>query len=110
VVPAMVNVRGPQFVIPDSMSRTGEESDEHSRAYRRALLLEGPLEGRTLVEVRSLQSMPVCRAVKPEDYEACDEKIGDRMIRGPWRFEFEVPDSAGGARPAREAESGGGGA
>jgi hypothetical protein len=74
------------------------------------LKLKGPLEGRTLVEVRSLQSMPVCRAVKPEDYEACDEKIGDRMIRGPWRFEFEVPDSAGGARPAREAESGGGGA
>jgi hypothetical protein len=64
------------------------------------LQLEGPLEGRTLVEVTSLEGMPDCRAAKPEGLEACFEKIGDRTIHGPWRFEFEVPDPAGGARPA----------
>jgi hypothetical protein len=65
------------------------------------LQLEGPLKARTLVEVTSLEGMPDCRAVKDEALEACFEKIGERTIRGPWRFEFEVPDSAGGARPAR---------
>jgi hypothetical protein len=75
--------------------------------------LEGPLEGRTLVEVSSLEGMPDCRAAKPEDYEACDKKIGDKMIRGPWRFEFEVPDPAGGdpappeAPPVRGEATGG---
>jgi hypothetical protein len=73
------------------------------------LQLEGPLEGRTLVEVTSLEGMPDCRVVKDEDYEACFEKR-QKTIRGPWKFEFEVPDSAGGARPEREADSGGGGA
>ncbi len=58
------------------------------------LQLEGPLEGRTLVEVTSLERMPNCRSVKAA--EACS-------IRGPWRFEFELPDPAGGDRPPREA-------
>jgi len=31
----MVNVRQLPYVIPDSMSPTGEESDEQTRAYRR---------------------------------------------------------------------------
>ncbi len=35
VVPAMVNVRGLPYVIPDSMPPTGEESDEQTRAYRK---------------------------------------------------------------------------
>jgi hypothetical protein len=73
------------------------------------LQLEGPLEGRTLVEVTSLEGLPYCRAVRAEVLEACDKKIRDRTIGGPWRFEFEVPDSAGGARPPREAGGGGGG-
>jgi hypothetical protein len=75
------------------------------------LQLEGPLEGRTLVEVAMLEGMPDCRAVRAEALEACDKKIGDRTIRGPWRFEFEVPDPAGGAPNApREAPGGRGGA
>ena len=35
VVPAMVNVRGLPYVVPDSMSPNGEESDEQTRAYRK---------------------------------------------------------------------------
>jgi hypothetical protein len=83
VVPAMVNVRGPQFVIPDSMSRTGEESDEQTRAYRRALLLEGPLEGRTLVELAPIEGMPDCPYKNVEAAKAWHEKIGDRTIPAP---------------------------
>ncbi|HWS81877.1 MAG TPA: hypothetical protein VN178_12720 [Rubrobacter sp.] len=81
------------------------------------LQLKGPLEGRTLVEVTSLEGMPDCRAAKAEALEACDKKIGEKTIRGPWRFEFEVPDPAGGhpaprdAPPVpREADGGRGGA
>jgi hypothetical protein len=88
----------------------GTEIQDVPPAKCQTLQLKGPLEGRTLVEVTSLEGMPDCRAVKDEDYEACDKKIGDTMIRGPWRFEFKVPDSAGGARRAREADSGGDGA
>jgi hypothetical protein len=88
----------------------GTEMQDVPPAKCQKLQLKGPLEGRTLVEVTSLEGMPDCRAVNPEDYEACDKKIGDRTIRGPWRFEFEVPDPAGDVNPAREADGGGGGA
>ena len=27
---------------------------------------------------------------KAEAFQACNEKIGDNTIRGPWRFEFEA--------------------
>jgi hypothetical protein len=81
----------------------GTEMQEVPPAKCQRLQLEGPLEGRTLVEVSSLEGMPDCRAAKPEDYEACDKKIGDKMIRGPWRFEFEVPDPAGGDPAPPEA-------
>jgi len=36
VVPAVVNVRGIPYVIPDSVSpAAGEESEEQNRAYRK---------------------------------------------------------------------------
>src|SRR5215212_4690770 len=35
VVPAVVNVRGLQYVIPDSVQPTGKERDEQTRAYRK---------------------------------------------------------------------------
>jgi hypothetical protein len=54
VVPAMVNVRWLPFVIPDSMSRNGEESDEQTHAYQGRL----PLEVRTLVDVTAIDAMP----------------------------------------------------
>src|SRR5215212_805006 len=34
-MPAVVNVRGLLYVIPDSMPPTGEESEEQTRAYRK---------------------------------------------------------------------------
>jgi hypothetical protein len=79
------------------------------------LQLEGPLEGRTLVELAMLEGMPDCRAARAEALEACDKKIGDRTIRGPWRFEVEVPEPAEEPRPAEEVprptgEADGGGA
>ena len=56
-------------------------------------MLEGPVEGRTLVEVTMIEGDPytVCRSVKEEAaWQACMEKRC-RTIPGPWRFEFEVP-------------------
>jgi len=55
------------------------------------LLLQGPLEGRSSVEVATMEGMPDCRAENAEAAQACHERIGERMIRGPWRFEFDVP-------------------
>ncbi len=55
------------------------------------LLLQGPLEGHLSVEVTTIQGKPDCRSVKTEAAEACLEKIGDKTIRGPWRFEFDAP-------------------
>ncbi len=68
------------------------------------LMLKSPAEGRTSFEVRMLEGEPDCPYNNAEDYEACYEKIGYRTIRGPWRFEFEVPNPAGGDRPEREAD------
>jgi hypothetical protein len=65
------------------------------------LMLREPAEGRTSFEVGSLEGEPDCPY--DEDFEACYEEIGYRMIRGPWKFEFRVPKGAGGDRPAREA-------
>jgi hypothetical protein len=56
------------------------------------LLLQGPLDGRSSVEVAAIEGMPTCPTENAEAAQACHEKIGDRMIRGPWRFEFEAPD------------------
>ena len=59
------------------------------------LMLKAPAEGRTSFEVRSLQGEPDCPY--DEDFKACEKKLGYRTIRGPWRFEFKVPDPAGGS-------------
>jgi len=66
------------------------------------LMLRAPAEGRTSFEVRSLAGEPDCPY--DEDFEACYEKIGYRTIRGPWKFEFKVPNPAGGDRPELEAD------
>ena len=55
------------------------------------LLLNGPLEGRSSVEVAAMEGMPDCREESAEAAQACHERIGERWIRGPWRFEFDVP-------------------
>jgi hypothetical protein len=65
------------------------------------LMLNVPAEGRTSFEVRTLEGFPDCPYNKPpEVIEACEKKIGYRTIRGPWRFDFRVPNPAGGDRPA----------
>jgi hypothetical protein len=55
------------------------------------LMLREPAEGRTSFEVRSLEGEPDCPYDNAKDFEECYEEIGYRTIRGPWRFEFEVP-------------------
>ena len=68
------------------------------------LALNAPAEGRTSFEVRWLEGWPDCPYNKPpEVIEACEKKLGYRTIRGPWKFEFRVPNGAGGDRPAGEA-------
>jgi len=56
------------------------------------LLLEGPLKGRSSLEVTTIEGMPDCRAENAEAAKACYARIGERMIRGTWRFEFEAPN------------------
>jgi hypothetical protein len=56
------------------------------------LLLKGPLEGRSSLEVVTIEGMPDCPDEDAKAAEACYGKIGEKMIRGPWRFEFDVPD------------------
>ena len=56
------------------------------------LQLEGPVEGRSLMEVTRIEGMPDCSYGKVEALEECEHKIGDKTIRGPWRFEFDVPN------------------
>jgi hypothetical protein len=56
------------------------------------LQLEGHLEGRSSLEVATIQGFPDCASDDPEAAQACHERIGERIIRGPWRFEFDVPD------------------
>jgi hypothetical protein len=68
------------------------------------LMLKAPAEGRTSFEVRMLEGEPDCPYNNAKDFEACYEKIGYRTIRGPWRFDFKVPNPAGGDRPEREAD------
>jgi hypothetical protein len=60
------------------------------RAECQELLLQGPLEGHSSVEVTMIQGEPDCRSVKAEAAKACNEKIGHKTIRGPWRFEFDA--------------------
>ncbi len=55
------------------------------------LMLEAPLEDRSSVEVAAIEGYPDCPSGNVEALKACDKKIGYRRIRGPWRFEFEVP-------------------
>jgi hypothetical protein len=45
-------------------------------------MLEGPVDGRTLVEVTMMEGMPDCPYTKAEAAEACDEKITFRTIYG----------------------------
>jgi hypothetical protein len=68
------------------------------------LMLEAPAEGRTSFEVRMLEGEPDCPYNNAKDFEACEKKIGYRTIRGSWKFEFKVPNSARGDRPEREAD------
>ena len=57
------------------MSRTGKESDEQTRACGRALLLEGPLEDLTSVEVTATEGMPDDPYRNVEAAKACHERI-----------------------------------
>jgi hypothetical protein len=57
------------------------------------LQLEGPLEGRSSLGVATIQGFPDCPSEDPEAAEACHDRIGEKLIRGPWRFDFDVPDS-----------------
>jgi hypothetical protein len=68
------------------------------------LMLKAPAQGRTSFEVRMLEGEPDCPYDNAKDFEACYEEIGYRAIRGPWKFEFKVPNSARGARSEREAD------
>jgi hypothetical protein len=34
--------------------------------------------------------VPFQASSKAEAFEACNEKIGHKMIRGPWKFEFDT--------------------
>jgi hypothetical protein len=54
------------------------------------LLLAGPLEGRSSVEVAVIEGMPVCPEGNAEAAEACYAKQKEKMIRGPWRFYVDV--------------------
>ena len=68
------------------------------------LMLEAPAEGRTSFEVRMLEGWPDCEAFKEEAaWQECMEKRY-RTIRGPWKFEFKVPNSGRADRPEREAD------
>jgi hypothetical protein len=51
-------------------------------AKRQKLMLEGPVDGRTLVEVTMMEGMPDCPYTKAEAAKACDEKITFRTIYG----------------------------
>lgn len=55
------------------------------------LLLESPLNGRSSLEVATIEGMPDCRFDDPKAAEGCHNRIGEKLIHGPWRFEFEVP-------------------
>lgn len=55
------------------------------------LELNGSLKGRSSLEVATIEGMPKCPTSNAKAAEACYGRIGDRYIRGPWRFEFEVP-------------------
>ncbi|CAA9450284.1 MAG: hypothetical protein AVDCRST_MAG02-820 [uncultured Rubrobacteraceae bacterium] len=55
------------------------------------LLLEGPSKGRSSLEVAAIEGMPECPFDDAEAAEACHEEVGERWIRGPWRFEFDAP-------------------
>jgi hypothetical protein len=52
------------------------------------LMLEGPVEGRSSLEVAAIEGMPKCPA---DSAEACYDRVGERRIRGPWKFDFDVP-------------------
>lgn len=56
------------------------------------LLLNGPLKSRSSLEVVTIEGMPDCPQGDAKVAEACFARIGERMINGRWRFEFEVPD------------------
>jgi hypothetical protein len=56
------------------------------------LQLEGPLEGRWSLEVATIVGMPICPADAAEAAKECFAEIDEGpRIRGPWRFEFDVP-------------------
>ena len=54
------------------------------------LLLQGPLEGRSSVEVTTTEGMPDCPSGNAEVAEACYTEQKEEMIRGPWKYEFDV--------------------
>ncbi len=82
-MPATVNVRGLLFVVPDSMLSVGEESDDKTHAYRRALLLKGHLKDRTLVEMTAIEDMPGHPCKNFEAAKASHDRIGDRTFPVP---------------------------
>jgi hypothetical protein len=68
------------------------------------LMLKAPAEGRTSFEVRMLEGWPDCEAFKEEAaWQECMEKRY-RTIRGPWRFDFRVPNPTSDDRQEQEAD------
>lgn len=55
------------------------------------LELNGPLKDSSSLEVATIEGMPDCPTDDAKAAEACYEEVGERSIRGPWRFEFDVP-------------------
>jgi hypothetical protein len=56
----------------------------------RPLPLGDSLEDRTLVEVTAIEGMPDRPDKCVETANAQHEKIGVKMIHGPWRFEYDT--------------------
>ena len=58
------------------MPPTGEESE------RQKLMLQSPVEGRSSVEVRTIEGMPYCPYNRAKAAEACWAKVGERTVHG----------------------------
>lgn len=56
------------------------------------LLLGGPVKGRSTLEISAIEGMPDCPDKDPKAAEACFNRIGERWIRGSWKFTFNSPE------------------
>jgi hypothetical protein len=55
------------------------------------LMLEEPVEGSSSLEVTGISGMPRCPPEDAEAAEACYAEQKEKTIRGPWKFQVEVP-------------------